>query len=253
MDKDEIRKAENTILTNITSSKQTGPPSETSTTRTLRCDTPAKSFGLKPRGGEVIKLNQFNLGGVKNKIFSDWLFTRPEGRGYYITGPSRSGKTSFAIALANEYNKRIHLERFKQWKNESEDDRLNYFAGDEGVGEILFFDRVYAIDWYNLKQAYNLFLEKRSQVQQSMVDACEAPNGRLLWIIDDFGGGYMSAPVREATETFIRNLYSQSATVIITSNVEMDAARDIWNDQIRSRLVEMCVQVKLTGKDRRGA
>ena len=219
----------------------------------LKAITPVKSFGLKPRGDTVINLYDIPMCVERATVFESWLQKEErDGLGFYITGPAGSGKTTLAIALANQWNIGRQLERLHRIESASQDDQIRYYGPEVASGKVNFYDNVVPIDWYTLTSAYKVFSDKRTQAQLSLTNACETVNGRLIWILDDFAGGHMPEYVQDATETFIRNLYNESARVIITSNIPLDETGRIWNDQIRSRLTEMCVQVNLTGKDRRG-
>jgi len=215
-----------------------------------------KQFGLKPIGSEIIPLGKIDFIPSINEFIAGWIADIPNGRGMYIFGETGSGKTTLAIVLANEWNRQYHIDRKVRYDLASDDDKLRCYSSDVAAGEILFFDRVYAVDWYKLVTAYTTLYENRTSDQHTLVYNCEHAVGnyqeRILWILDDFAGSQMTPYILTCTETFIRYLHNQSATVIITSNTPMDDARKTWNDQVRSRLTEMCVQVNLTGKDRRG-
>lgn len=176
----------------------------------------------------------------------------PKSRGLYLTGPSGSGKTSLAVTLANHWNRVLHEFRKIQFDAATEEQKLRYYSADISAGEIIFSDHVMAIDWFALCAAYKTIHENRTEEQHRLIWNVEHVNPQLLWVLDDFAGASsMSDHVRDCTEQFIRSLYIKDATVIITSNLPANEAGMRWNEQIRSRLLEMCVQIKISGNDMR--
>jgi len=217
----------------------------------LKINTPHKHWGLLPKRNIRVGLDKLTLSNGVAAAVSEWLPKLPDVRGWYITGPAATGKTTLAVALANAWNEYHHHTRYLGYTNASEDDKLNYYSSDIASGEILFFDRVMPVDWYALTSAYKTIPEYRRPPQHELVYNCDNPNGKLLWLIDDFAGGHMSDHIQDCTERFLRGLYNEDAVVIITSNVPPNKTAALWNDQIRSRLIEMCAVITLKGTDRR--
>jgi DNA replication protein DnaC len=173
-------------------------------------------------------------------------------RGLYIYGGAGTGKTTLAVALGNAYNDARFTEREIRYNEADIDKKLRYFAEDYTRGEVVYYDYVNAFAWPNVCALYRVPAQDRTEPENVQVCRLENASSARFWIFDDFASGHMTPAVLDGIERIIRGLYNNEATVIITSNVEMDKTRDIWSEPIRSRLVEMCFPVELAGKDRRG-
>jgi DNA replication protein DnaC len=190
--------------------------------------------------------------GIKRLVarFREILPAAP--RGLYITGVAGSGKTALAVALANAYNDAVWEQRKQRYAAASEDEQLMVFPADRAAGGARYIDHVMAVDWMRAVNLYRLMPRERTDAENEWIARLEEASSSKLWLIDDFGAGELTPMARDFTEGVIRALYNNSALCIITSNVSLEGVAKIWNEPIRSRLIEMCVPVELTGRDRRG-
>lgn len=173
--------------------------------------------------------------------------------GLYIYGGPGTGKTTLAVALSNAFNDSKYHERESKYEAADINDKLRYFAADYSKGEVIYLDYVNAFSWPNVCALYRIPAQDRSEKENITVCRLENASSARFWLFDDFAAGNMTPAVLDGCERIIRGLYNNEAKVIITSNVELDRTREIWSEQIRSRLVEMCFPVELAGRDRRGA
>ena len=83
----------------------------------------------------------------------------------------------------------------------------------------------------------------------------EALNKFLLLIIDDLAVERKSEYMSQIVQAVINTRYNAGLPLIITTNLtgeELQSPSDMVYKRIFSRLYEMCIPVKVEGKDRRG-
>ncbi len=79
----------------------------------------------------------------------------------------------------------------------------------------------------------------------------ELLEGADVFVLDDLGAARLSEFAAEATFEVIDTFYSDCRTLIITTNLGLDALKEYLGHRVVSRLAEMCLPITLEGADRR--
>lgn len=69
--------------------------------------------------------------------------------------------------------------------------------------------------------------------------------------IDEFETGFSSGDRTDIFEAIIDHRYRENLPTIITTNLEMNHTRDVWNDRIASRVIHMAHWIEMAGSTRR--
>lgn len=151
-----------------------------------------------------------------------------DGMGVFLTGGCGSGKTHLGVLLLQ------HAENVSSKK----------YIG-ETYGHIP--------DQSEFLSAPDFFLELRSTFNDGVESEGDVI-GRYSYVknlmIDDIGAEKVSDWSRQMFYTLIDRRYRENELTIITSNLSLDDLAKSIDDRISSRIVEMCVVIKLEGDHR---
>lgn len=87
-----------------------------------------------------------------------------------------------------------------------------------------------------------------TDLEESIYDiAARSP----LLCIDDLGSELDSSWTRQRVYDLIDHRYSENLPMIITSNINISDLGKRYDDRVASRLIEMCIPVKITTSDKR--
>ena len=152
--------------------------------------------------------------------------------GFIIRGPSGSGKSYVACALA----KKIIESICKQIASEKERKLDQIFVENDFGGKIIFI------------KAHKLF--------QACVtgDVFKMPNkfkSVSYLFIDDLGTENLSEFKLECLYDLLDHRFTRKLPTFITTNLSLNQIRERFFERISSRILGMCVPIELTGSDRR--
>ena len=140
---------------------------------------------------------------------------RDKAQGLYVWGPVGTGKTHLAAAVLNG-----ELER-----------------GLPGYWMVV-------PDWLeDIRATFN--------TTDSAIDVMDRPLYTRLLVMDDLGVEKPSAWVQEQLYRLVNGRYQAGRETIITSNASLAELAERIGDRTCSRIAEMCVAMRLAGKDRR--
>lgn len=158
------------------------------------------------------KLSDLVYGNKKQQIYDDWI-NNPI-KSIYLAGTTGTGKTTLAFTLAYELRKLEY--RVKFYRSSDLAIRCNNIHNDGGLGRLL--------------------------TELDVYDAL---------IIDDITQHSLTITGKECMFTIYNRLYEENKLVVFTSNCRMSEVAKNIDERLGSRIIEMCTEMVLAGKDKR--
>ena len=148
------------------------------------------------------------------KIVSDQFSA---GKGVYLHGPAGTGKTYTAYAIAKEVEKRGY----------------------------------YAI-FYKVNKLMHYFRDIEREKEVGLLDSLISGNSRRDYLfLDDLGANKETEYSIDCLTMILDYRYENLLPVLITSNASMVELQENVGGRVYSRLIGMCQEVKIDGRDRR--